>query len=123
MEETKEERTQELKQKIRQMEEEREVLSHHAEYIWKEEEDEDMELSRSHNALSGIGRDCSSDNRKIVQLLEEKEYLLRTFRRKKMEYNEQFQQEIKKQRWKLESNQEQLQQEMTQLAYNEKEER
>lgn len=123
MEKTKEERTQELKQKIRQMEEEREVLLQHEKRIRKEEEDEDMELSRSHNVLSGIGRDCSSDNRKIVQLLEEKEYLLRTFRRKKMEYNEQFQQEIKKQRWKLERDRQQLQQERAHLKYNEKEER
>lgn len=123
MEKTKEERRQELEQKIRQMEEESEVLLQHEKRIRKEEEDEDMELSRCHDLMAGIGRDCSSNNRKIFQLLDEKEYLLRTFRRKKMEYNEQFHQEVKKQRQKLERDREQLQQKMTDLKYNEKEER
>ena len=123
MEKTKEERTQELKQKIRQMEEEREVLLQHEKRIRKEEEDEDMELSRSHNVLSGIKKDCSTDNRKIVQLLDEKEYLLRTFRRKKMEFDGQFHEEVREKKQRLEDDREELQQKMTHLKYNEKEER
>lgn len=123
MEETKEERTQELKHKIRQTEDEREKLSHHAKQIMQEEEEEDVELGYSRNVLSGIARDFSSANKKILSLLDEKEYVMQTFRRKKTEFDGQFHEEVRKKKQRLEDDREELQQKMTHLKYNEKEER
>ena len=123
MEETKEERTRELKHKIRQTEDEREKLSHHAKQIMQEEEEEDVELGYSRNVLSGIARDFSSANKKILCLLDEKEYVMQTFRRKKMEFDGQFHEEVRKKKQRLEDDREQLQQEITHLKYSEKEER
>ena len=121
MKDTKEEETQQLRKKAGQIEEEQERLEHSAKQVLQEEEDEDMEISRSYTRLQNIGRECPAGDKKIFQLLDEKEYLLRTFRRKKMEFDEQFCQEVKKQRWKMENDREHLEQEIKQSGYKDEE--
>ncbi len=98
MKNTKEEETQQLRKKAGQIEEEQERLEQNTRQVLQEEEDEDMEISRSYTRLQNIRRECPAGDKKIFQLLDEKEYLMRTFRRKKTEFNEQFHQEVKKQR-------------------------
>ena len=121
MKDTKEEETQQLRKKARQIEEEQERLEHGARQVLQEEEDEDMEISRSYTRLQNIGRECPAGDKKIFQLLDEKEYLMGTFRRKKMEFDEQFHQEVKRQRWKMENDREHLEQEIKQSGYKDEE--
>ncbi len=121
MKNTKEEEAQQLRKKAGQIEEEQERLEQNTRQVLQEEEDEDMEISRSYTRLQNIGRECPAGDKKIFQLLDEKEYLMRTFRRKKMEFDEQFHHEVKKQRWKLEDDREGLKEQMTELKHKEEE--
>ena len=118
---TKEEETQQLRKKAWQIEEEQERLEQNAKQVLQEEEDEDMELSRSYGRLQNIGRECPTGDKKMFQLLDEKEYLMRTFRKRKMEFDEQFYQEVKKQRQQMKDDREGLEQQMIQLKHKEEE--
>lgn len=121
MKNTKEEETQQLRKKAGQIEEEQERLEQNTRQVLQEEEDEDMEISRSYTRLQNIGRECPAGDKKIFQLLDEKEYLMRTFRRKKTEFDEQFHQEVKKQRQQMKDDWEGLEQQMIQLKHKEEE--
>lgn len=121
MKNTKEEETQQLRKKAGQIEEEQERLEQNTRQVLQEEEDEDMEISRSYTRLQNIRRECPAGDKKIFQLLDEKEYLMRTFRRKKTEFNEQFHQEVKKQRQQMKDDREGLEQQMIQLKHKEEE--
>lgn len=97
----------------------------HKSLMWKikqvlqDEEEEDIGISQSHAMLEKIREKCSPEDIAIQQIIDEKQDILRGLRKKKIEFDDEFRREIKKQRQKKEIGNEELYQQISDMKYKE----
>lgn len=97
-----------LQGRIRTLEKEQESYEYEAKSILREEEEEDMWITQSHLLVEHMRAECSSEDEKIQRLLYEKQDMLSAFRRKKIEFDSQFREEVKQRRSSMENEMEEL---------------
>jgi len=97
-----------LQGRIRTLEKEQESYEYEAKSILREEEEEDMWITQSHLLVEHMRAECSSEDEKIQRLLYEKQDMLSAFRRKKIEFDSQFREEVKQRRSRMENDIEEL---------------
>ena len=97
-----------LQGRIKTLEREQESYEYEAKSILREEEEEDMWITQSHLLVEQMRAECSSEDEKIQRLLYEKQDMLSAFRRKKIEFDSQFREEVKQRRSRMENDIEEL---------------
>ena len=97
-----------LQGRIKTLEKEQESYEYEAKSILREEEEEDMWITQSHLLVEQMRAECSSEDEKIQRLLYEKQDMLSAFRRKKIEFDSQFREEVKQRRSRMENEMEEL---------------
>lgn len=97
-----------LQGRIKILEKEQESYEYEAKSILREEEEEDMWITQSHLLVEQMRAECSSEDEKIQRLLYEKQDMLSAFRRKKIEFDSQFREEVKQRRNRMENDIEEL---------------
>ena len=97
-----------LQGRIKTLEKEQESYEYEAKSILREEEEEDMWITQSHLLVEQMRAECSSEDEKIQRLLYEKQDMLSAFRRKKIEFDSQFREEVKQRRNRMENDIEEL---------------
>ena len=97
-----------LQGRIKTLEREQESYEYEAKSILREEEEEDMWITQSHLLVEQMRAECSSEDEKIRRLLYEKQDMLSAFRRKKIEFDSQFREEVKQRRSRMENEMEEL---------------
>ena len=97
-----------LQGRIKTLEKEQESYEYEAKSILREEEEEDMWITQSHLLVEQMRAECSSEDEKIRRLLYEKQDMLSAFRRKKIEFDSQFREEVKQRRSRMENEMEEL---------------
>ena len=97
-----------LQGRIKTLEREQESYEYEAKSILREEEEEDMWITQSHLLVEQMRAKCSSEDEKIQRLLYEKQDMLSAFRRKKIEFDSQFREEVKQRRSRMENDIEEL---------------
>ena len=97
-----------LQGRIKTLEKEQESYEYEAKSIRREEEEEDMWITQSHLLVEQMRAECSSEDEKIQRLLYEKQDMLSAFRRKKIEFDSQFREEVKQRRSRMENEMEEL---------------
>ena len=97
-----------LQGRIKTLEKEQEGYEYEAKSILREEEEEDMWITQSHLLVEQMRAECSSEDEKIQRLLYEKQDMLGAFRRKKIEFDSQFREEVKQRRSRMENEMEEL---------------
>ena len=97
-----------LQGRIKTLEKEQESYEYEAKSILREEEEEDMWITQSHLLVEQMRAECSSEDEKIQRLLYEKQDMLSAFRRKKIEFDSQFREEVKQRRSRMEKDIEEL---------------
>lgn len=97
-----------LQGRIKTLEREQESYEYEAKSILREEEEEDMWITQSHLLVEQMRAECSSEDEKIQRLLYEKQDMLSAFRRKKIEFDSQFREEVKQRRSRMEKDIEEL---------------
>ena len=97
-----------LQGRIKTLEKEQESYEYEAKSILREEEEEDMWITQSHLLVEQMRAECSSEDEKIRRLLYEKQDMLSAFRRKKIEFDSQFREEVKQRRSRMENDIEEL---------------
>lgn len=97
-----------LQGRIKILEKEQESYEYEAKSILREEEEEDMWITQSHLLVEQMRAECSSEDEKIQRLLYEKQDMLSAFRRKKIEFDSQFREEVKQRRSRMENEMEEL---------------
>ena len=97
-----------LQGRIKILEKEQESYEYEAKSILREEEEEDMWITQSHLLVEQMRAECSSEDEKIQRLLYEKQDMLSAFRRKKIEFDSQFREEVKQRRSRMENDIEEL---------------
>lgn len=97
-----------LQGRIKTLEKEQEGYEYEAKSILREEEEEDMWITQSHLLVEQMRAECSSEDEKIQRLLYEKQDMLSAFRRKKIEFDSQFREEVKQRRSRMENDIEEL---------------
>ena len=97
-----------LQGRIKTLEKEQESYEYEAKSILREEEEEDMWITQSHLLVEHMRAECSSEDEKIQRLLYEKQDMLSAFRRKKIEFDSQFREEVKQRRSRMENDIEEL---------------
>ncbi len=102
MEHTKEEKVEVLRKRLKEMEEEQEQIKCKERQILQEEQEEDMAISYTHAMLERMSGCCTSEDIQIQQIIEEQQYYLREFRKRKLEFDEEFHQEMKRKKQKIE---------------------
>ena len=95
-----------LQGRIKTLEKEQESYEYEAKSILREEED--MWITQSHLLVEQMRAECSSEDEKIQRLLYEKQDMLSAFRRKKIEFDSQFREEVKQRRSRMENDIEEL---------------
>lgn len=121
MENTEKQSVEQLQESLRKLKEEQENFEYDAKQILREEEDEDMEISHSHTVLAKMREKCSSEDSAIQRLIDEKQEALSAFRRKKIEFDEEFHQEMTRQRQTMERDMEELHMQIKDVKYTENE--
>ena len=96
MEETKKQKS------IEKLEEDKETLERRKKRVLEREDDEDMEILRTYRNLDRMREACGVNDTEILRLLDEKQSVLDSLRRRKMEFGEEFQNETKKEEQKIE---------------------
>ena len=96
MEETKEQRD------MKKLIEEKENFVLQKKRILESEDDEDMEILKTYRKLDRMREACGANDAEILQLLDEKESILKSLRKKKMEFEEKLQHETKKDMQRIE---------------------
>ena len=96
MEETKKQKS------IEKLEEDKEALERRKKRVLEREDDEDMEILRTYRNLDRMREACGVNDTEILRLLDEKQSVLDSIRRRKMEFGEEFQNETKKEEQKIE---------------------
>lgn len=96
MEETKKQKN------IEKLEEDKEALRRRKKRVLEKEDDEDMEILKTYRNLDRMREACGANDTEILRLLDEKQSVLDSLRRKKMEFAEEFQNETKKEKQKIE---------------------
>ena len=109
----------ELQEKIKELEENQEEFEYNAKQVLQDEEEEDIGISQSHAMLEKIREKCSPEDIAIQQIIDEKQDMLRGLRKKKIEFDDEFRREIKKQRQKKEIGIEELYQQISDMKYKE----
>ena len=97
-----------LQGRIKILEKEQESYEYEAKSILREEEEEDMWITQSHLLVEQMRAECSSEDEKIQRLFYEKQDMLSAFRRKKIEFDSQFRDEVKQRRSRMENDIEEL---------------
>ena len=97
-----------LQGRIKTLEREQESYEYEAKSILREEEEEDMWITQSHLLVEHMRAECSSEDEKIQRLFYEKQDMLSAFRRKKIEFDSQFREEVKQRRSRMENEMEEL---------------
>ena len=97
-----------LQGRIKTLEREQESYEYEAKSILREEEEEDMWITQSHLLVEQMRAECSSEDEKIQRLFYEKQDMLSAFRRKKIEFDSQFREEVKQRRSRMENEMEEL---------------
>ena len=97
-----------LQGRIKTLEKEQESYEYEAKSILREEEEEDMWITQSHLLVEQMRAECSSEDEKIQRLFYEKQDMLSAFRRKKIEFDSQFREEVKQRRSRMENEMEEL---------------
>ena len=97
-----------LQGRIKTLEKEQESYEYEAKSILREEEEEDMWITQSHLLVEQMRAECSSEDEKIQRLFYEKQDMLSAFRRKKIEFDSQFREEVKQRRSRMENDIEEL---------------
>ena len=97
-----------LQGRIKTLEKEQESYEYEAKSILREEEEEDMWITQSHLLVEQMRAECSSEDEKIQRLFYEKQNMLSAFRRKKIEFDSQFREEVKQRRSRMENEMEEL---------------
>lgn len=122
MENIEKQSVEQLQVRLRKLKEEQENFEYDAKQILREEEDEDMEISHSHTVFAQMREKCSSEDSAIQRLIDEKQDALSAFRRKKIEFDEKFHQEMARQRQTIERDMEELHMQIKDVKYTENEE-
>ena len=97
-----------LQGRIKTLEKEQESYEYEAKSILREEEEEDMWITQSHLLVEQMRAECSSEDEKIQRLFYEKQDMLSAFRRKKIEFDSRFREEVKQRRSRMENEMEEL---------------
>lgn len=108
-----------LRSKLKRLEEEQEEMECLTRRILEEEGEEDREISRLHGIFERMSAKCSTEDSVIRQMIEENQYALREFRRKKMNFEDEFQWEIRERRKRIEDGIEEIQWEMSDIRNRE----
>lgn len=95
MEETKKQKNME------KLKEDQEALRRRKKRVLEKEDDEDMEILRTYRNLDRMREACGAKDTEILRLLDEKQSVLDSLRREKMEFVEEFQNETKKEEQKI----------------------
>ena len=96
MEETKKQKS------IEKLEEDKEALERRKKRVLEREDDEDMEILRTYRNLDRMREACGVNDTEILRLLDEKQSVLDSLRRRKMEFGEEFPNETKNEEQKIE---------------------
>ena len=89
MEETKKQKNME------KLKEDQEALRRRKKRVLEKEDDEDMEILRTYRNLDRMREACGVNDTEILRLLDEKQSVLDSLRRRKMEFGEEFPNETK----------------------------
>ena len=109
-----------LQGRIKTLEKEQESYEYEAESILREEEEEDMWITQSHLLVEQMRAEGSSEDEKIQRLLYEKQDMLSAFRRKKIEFDSQFREEVKQRRSRMENDIEELHTQLSKIQCKQK---
>ena len=112
-----------LQGRIKTLEKEQESYEYEAKSILREEEVEDMWITQSHLLVEQMRAECSSEDEKIQRLLYEKQDMLSAFRRKKIEFDSQFREEVKQRRSRMEKDIEELHTRLSKIQCKQKKRR
>ena len=112
-----------LQGRIKTLEKEQESYEYEAKSILREEEEEDMWITQSHLLVEQMRAECSSEDEKIQRLLYEKQDMLSAFRRKKIEFDSQFREEVKQRRSRMEKDIEELHTRLSKIQCKQKKRR
>lgn len=90
------------KRQTDELKEEREALQQRKRRVLEKEDEEDMELLKSYRDIDRMREACGTADVKILQLLDEKQGMLDSIRRKKTEFEEKLLEEVKKENQRIE---------------------
>ena len=102
----------ELKSCIQKVEEKRDFWERMKIDFNREEEDELVSIHEMEQSVEQMKECCSSSDYEILQLLEEKNNLIRTLKSKKEEFRDEYEQELRKEYQKLDLEQEETENEI-----------
>lgn len=108
---------------IKKLEEEQETYEYEARGVLKEEEEEDMWLTRSCMNAERMRAECSPEDEKIQRLLYEKEDMISAFRRKKIEFDDEFREEVRRRKRQMENDMEELHVQISKIKHRQDEEK
>lgn len=119
MQNTNEYKREELQGKLIELEEKQEELEYHAKQVFQEEEEEDFEMSCTYTALERMRGSSSLEDHVIQQIIDEQQNTLMEFRKKKMEFEDEFRREIRIKRQNIEMDREELKGQITRIKNGE----
>lgn len=105
----------EISARIRELEEKEDEIESQERRFRREEEIEEIELSRAASHLERMREGCSEKDVKIMQLLDEQQQLLHTMQREKSDFADEFFSYIQKEKRKVFEEKEDLQYQLHQL--------
>lgn len=123
MEKKHEKEIEELQGIIKKLEEEQETYEYEARGVLKEEEEEDMWLTHSRMNAERMRAECSPEDEKIQRLLYEKEDMISAFRRKKIEFDDEFREEVRRRKRQMENDMEELHVQISKIKHRQDEEK
>ena len=108
MEDRKNKTEEELKNRLKHIDEDRDTLARRTREIWQEEEEEDQRLRKEYQDSEYMREACTPGDADILQLLDEKQAILNTMRIQKSEFKENYQEEIRKQNLRMDMDEEDI---------------
>jgi creatinine amidohydrolase/Fe(II)-dependent formamide hydrolase-like protein len=122
MGDTSRDREYELTKHMRELENQIEQIETSVNAMWQKEEDEDIALTMSNRRLEQMGSNCTSEDGAILQLMDEKQQIMRGIRNKKTEFATEFESEYRKKRQQIEEQIEDIHTELLLVQEQHKEE-
>lgn len=115
MEDIQKEREWALRRRLLCLEDERYAAEHKLWGILEEEEEEEIELQRTGEALEQMWDSCPSEDREMQQLMEEKQHILSEFKGKKIEFYDACYAEIERQRREMQEKEDEIYQQISEI--------
>lgn len=119
MEESKKKETENLSKRLESLKEEKEALKLEEKQVFESEKEEDLELLQSYQTMEKMRAACGPDDYEIKRLLDEKQNLMNSFRKKKEEFAEEFQKERREEYRRIEAEEENIYHRMKSLKNEE----